>query len=106
MSNKRDIRNLNTEESRAFWAFVKKTAQEVQVWSGLMVQRDPERIPRILDRLKEFWMANPDLRFHQMVAIISGLDDNFYLEDDKFEEQVERCLSMNTNTNANASTSI
>lgn len=30
--------------------------------------RDPERIDRILDVLRAYWMANPDLRLAQIVV--------------------------------------
>jgi hypothetical protein len=30
--------------------------------------RDPARIPRVLEALREFWQAHPDLRFCQIVG--------------------------------------
>ena len=31
--------------------------------------RDPKRIPALIDRLKRFWLDNPDLRLGQIMMI-------------------------------------
>lgn len=49
-------------------------------------KRDASRISPFLKELEELWIMNPDLRFGQLIAIISrGLDvDQFNAEDDKW----------------------
>lgn len=47
--------------------------------------RDPKRIPEVLNVLKIFWEKHPDLRFFQLLSIISDETnmDLFYLEDEE-----------------------
>lgn len=56
--------------------------------------RDPNRIPRIVEKLRALWLAHPDLRLGQIVvnATPSGLD-TFYAEDDKIEEGIDALLA-------------
>ena len=55
--------------------------------------RNPERIEPLLEKLKETWKTMPDMRFCQLVQNIAfsvtGREDNFYLEDDKFLEAID-----------------
>ena len=48
--------------------------------------RDPARIDRILDKLREVWERNPDLRLAQLVVKAAGANqpcpEVFYIEDD------------------------
>lgn len=48
--------------------------------------RNPDRIPEILNELKEFWEKVPDWRLGQVVANLNfeimGNNDPFYIEDD------------------------
>ena len=48
--------------------------------------RDPNRIPVILDELKEYWIRYPDLRLGQIISNFgsyAGLgNDPFFMEDD------------------------
>lgn len=46
--------------------------------------RDPNRIPTILNLLREYWEANPDLRLGQIIGNIHH-GDPFYVEDDVIE---------------------
>jgi uncharacterized protein YihD (DUF1040 family) len=50
--------------------------------------RDPKRIDEILNELREVWMANPDLRFGQLVVNVvkpkEPTPEVFYIEDDEF----------------------
>jgi len=50
--------------------------------------RDPNRIPRILDLLRDYWVANPDLRLAQIIVNATGETAPvvFYAEDDVIEE--------------------
>ena len=52
--------------------------------------RDPARIDRITSLLNQMWKKYPDLRFFQLMTIIDldGIQDLFYLEDDKLEEKL------------------
>ena len=51
--------------------------------------RDPKRIEKVLDGIREVWTANPDLRFFQLVEMLkwrikSEPDfDAFHLEDEE-----------------------
>jgi len=62
--------------------------------------RDPERIDRILKKLKEAWKKNTDLRFCQLlsVAAIAGCgwpeNDLFYLEDDDLEKGIGKTFEV------------
>lgn len=59
--------------------------------------RDPARIERVCNKLKELWIKHPDLRFGQIVSLmyspwaIPGEQkfDPFYIEDDISEEIIE-----------------
>lgn len=50
--------------------------------------RNPDRIPLILEELRQLWEKHPDLRFMQLVSnIIKDFDiSTFYIEDEKFLE--------------------
>lgn len=52
--------------------------------------RDPNRIPKMLDLLKEFWIRNPDLRLGQLILNLTErslpvdrFSEMFYQEDDE-----------------------
>lgn len=60
--------------------------------------RDPARINRILERLKEHWHKHPDQRFWQILfnanRYLYGeetmmIRDPYYIEDDEFEKVME-----------------
>jgi len=53
--------------------------------------RDPERIPEILNKLKEIWEKYPDLRLGQLISNMSDRSPwpLFYIEDDEFIERME-----------------
>ena len=50
--------------------------------------RDPERIPKVLEALRQVWEQHPDLRLGQIVVIAGkpkvACPEIFYLEDDEF----------------------
>lgn len=56
--------------------------------------RDLKRIPRIMKKLHQVWARYPDLRFYQLVENIQNELDwpMFYIEDDEFEELIDKCL--------------
>lgn len=58
--------------------------------------RDINRIDIILNKLRELWLLNPDLRFIQMLRWIdsSVSFDTFYLEDDEFLELIEDKINV------------
>lgn len=47
--------------------------------------RDPKRIETVMEKVREYWLTYPDLRFFQMIECLKsdmGLEgDQFYLED-------------------------
>ena len=55
--------------------------------------RNPDRIPKILKELEEFWKQVPDWRLGQVISNISyetlGVNDPFYLEDDELLEELK-----------------
>lgn len=50
--------------------------------------RDPQRIPKVLGRIRAAWEQNPDLRFGQLVDIVRELGalDMFYAEDGQWAD--------------------
>ncbi len=51
--------------------------------------RDSKRIHAVIEELRTFWMANPDLRFFQMILALSMGKDLFHMEDDKVLELIK-----------------
>lgn len=59
--------------------------------------RDPERIERITNLVKEIWSEIPDWRFAQLISnfhMIGDKDDtiDFYREDDEVEKWLDNIL--------------
>lgn len=56
--------------------------------------RNPKRIKIILEKFREFWEKNPDLRFGQIVEIIYSQNetDKFYVEDDYVYEKLSKLI--------------
>lgn len=53
--------------------------------------RDPERINRILKRVKEIWEKNPDLRLCQLIGnCFDSNIDPYFTEDEKIEELLNK----------------
>lgn len=52
--------------------------------------RNPERIPKIIKELEEFWKQNPDWRLGQVISNLSyelmANNDPFYMEDNNLLE--------------------
>lgn len=71
--------------------------------------RDPNRIPRVMQKIQTVWLGTPDLRFWQLMAILKDRyaidkfperktfevkpDDLFYLEDEDFEKVLDNLIS-------------
>lgn len=71
--------------------------------------RDPNRIPRVMQKIQTIWLGTPDLRFWQLMAILKDryaidkfperktfevkTDDLFYLEDEDFEKVLDNLIS-------------
>lgn len=60
--------------------------------------RDEQRIDRILEKVKIIWKNYPDLRFCQLVDILSNLTnadiEMFFLEDDKLEAKLDDIIRV------------
>lgn len=58
--------------------------------------RDVERIPKVLDKIKEIWLRYPDLRLCQLLENTKpeNLNDMYYIED----EDLLKLLEANYNT--------
>lgn len=59
--------------------------------------RNPERIERMIQKLQYIWERVPDWRFGQLMcnlqrALGNGVNDGFYVEDDKWEEILDRII--------------
>lgn len=55
--------------------------------------RDPKRIDRILEKIKDFWKAYPDWRIGQLIFNLtssSGAEDVFYVEDEIIEKELDK----------------
>ena len=56
--------------------------------------RNPDRIPKIIKELEEFWKQNPDWRLGQVISNLNyeimGNSDPFYVEDDDLLEILRR----------------
>ena len=64
--------------------------------------RDPNRIPEILAMLRQGWEKIPDWRLGQLVENLKryiGVDDLFYIEDDKMIEYIIDFFDLEENTN-------
>jgi uncharacterized protein YihD (DUF1040 family) len=56
--------------------------------------RDPNRIDRIIDKLRRYWREHPDLRLGQIVVNMNKtLSDPFHVEDDVLERAIDRALT-------------
>lgn len=51
--------------------------------------RDPERIDRICDLLRDVWKLIPDWRLGQLIFNLTGRHDCFYVEDDTLEKALK-----------------
>ena len=51
--------------------------------------RDPERIDRVCDLLREVWKQVPDWRLGQLLFNLTGRYDMFYVEDNVIEEELK-----------------
>ncbi len=61
--------------------------------------RNPNRIPKILKELEDFWMAYPDLRLGQIIENVKPLtkykdSDTFFMEDDEFLRGLEELRKL------------
>jgi len=56
--------------------------------------RDPNRIDRMIGKLRRYWHAHPDLRMGQMMVAL-GMCENypFFIEDRDLESQIDRALT-------------
>jgi hypothetical protein len=50
--------------------------------------RDPKRIKPLLEEIEKYWMKWPDLRLGQLLVIMAGKQDSFYMEDDDLYAQL------------------
>ena len=67
-----------------------------------IIMRNPNRIPEILAMLQQGWEKVPDWRFGQLIEnlrIYIGVDDLFYIEDDKMIEYIIDFFDLEENTN-------
>ena len=62
------------------------------------VQRDPQRIDRMLELLREIWKLDTDLRLNQLIInAIESPDSSgslYYIEDDRMEKYLQSMLRV------------
>lgn len=60
--------------------------------------RDPDRIPRIVEKLVRVWSHTPSWRLGQLVSNMKGLgpQDLFYVEDEELESALDRWIEVNS----------
>jgi hypothetical protein len=56
--------------------------------------RDPQRIDRIVDKLREVWKQHPDQRLGQLVCNLLG-NEAWIPEDDELERLLDMTLTVN-----------
>jgi hypothetical protein len=69
-------------------------------WSNL---RNPDRIDVILEQFRQEWKKYPDLRFTQLVANMTGLQNSefYYIEDDSFQWLMDKYKEDRENRSGN-----
>lgn len=77
-------------------AFEPPEQVDMELWKGK--QRDPARIPEMLDKLRECWENSTDLRLGQLVTVLASTNrpnvtDPFYTEDDVMLAAMEAFLA-------------
>lgn len=57
--------------------------------------RDPKRITKYCDLLKQIWRMHPDLRLSQLILNVKkpNEDDIYYVEDDELFDRIVRLYS-------------
>lgn len=58
--------------------------------------RDPTRIPRIISKLEQLWLANPDWRLSQLVVNSLNLTapNVYYAEDERLEAGLDDLIEV------------
>ena len=56
--------------------------------------RDINRIELLLDKFEELWKLNPDIRFGQMIYILTRETGLFNIEDDKMLNIINQLLQI------------
>ena len=62
--------------------------------------RDPNRIPIVLERVRQVWEANPQWRLGQLLCTVAEWKDLYYLEDEEVVHALrtlERLLNRREN---------
>lgn len=59
--------------------------------------RDFARIDRMMEKIRKYWTAHPDMRFGQLIAVAGALAgggrEPFYTEDDITERGLDHMLA-------------
>ena len=64
--------------------------------------RDPKRISQMMNLIQRGWETVPDWRLGQLIENLSryiGVDDLFYIEDDKMIEKIVDFFALDEVTN-------
>ncbi|MCR4562305.1 MAG: DUF1040 family protein [Bacilli bacterium] len=57
--------------------------------------RDPNRIEKVLDEIKNIWQKCPDLRLGQLLLNVARDPELYYLEDDAIIEKLKTFYGVN-----------
>jgi len=60
---------------------------------SVIVERKPERIKPILEKIEKIWTKNPDLRLCQLIGNLWVSGDNYYKEDTELENKLNEYYS-------------
>ena len=74
------------------------------VWGPLLSQpRDPDRIPEVLEAIKQLWEQHPDWRLGQLIRNVAPLGkDVFYVEDDVLLEGLQDLIERGSDGSGQA----
>jgi uncharacterized protein YihD (DUF1040 family) len=63
--------------------------------------RNPERIPEILEKMRQVWEASPDMRLGQLLINVAGREANLWnLEDDVLLDDLVEWVDTSKNWSA------
>ncbi len=58
--------------------------------------RNPERIPEILELIRQIWVRYPDLRLGQLILNACNDDRMYHMEDDNLVAELKRIYLLET----------
>ncbi len=95
--NERGIEELRTMTTELIQALlpnpdIQATIDQAEKMAGPLFSggpRDPARIPKVLERIKEIWESNPDLRLCQLIGNCWSAGNHYNKEEDELMERLD-----------------